>query len=316
MTRQTWLANLAILSVAVVWGGTFPLVKDGAASVSAAGFVALRMAIAVLALLPLAWRGLRALPLRWVAYGFACGLVLGAGYVLQVAGLQTIPPGRAAFITGFYGPLTPVLAALVGRQAITKPVVLAMVLALLGLGGLFWEDLSLSISVGDALVLLAAVAWAAQIVMVSFFRRDLDPAAMALVQSLACGIGAWAMDAANGTPTNFLALSDLTWFAAAFTGVFCTALAFAVQAWAQRYTPPAVAGLIFCTEPVWGMVAGMLFAAETFTTTALIGSALLLLGMMTPDAATLLAPHQARLLNRLRLMRVAARAAAQIPRRT
>ncbi|MCS7088397.1 MAG: DMT family transporter [Thermoflexales bacterium] len=294
MPRQTLFANLAILGVAIIWGGTFPLVKDGAATVSAAGFVALRMGIAVLALLPLAWRGLRALPLRWVVYASLCGLVLGVGYVLQVAGLQLIAPGRAAFITGFYGPLTPVLAALVGRQALTKPTLLAMLLALLGLGGLFWEDLSFNVSFGDALVLLAAVAWAAQIVMVSFFRRDLDPAAMALVQSLACGLGAWAADSLSGAPTNVLALSGLTWFAAAFTGVFCTALAFAVQAWAQRHTPPAVAGLIFCTEPVWGMLAGALFSAETFTFTALVGSVLLLLGMMTPDAATLLAQRGQR----------------------
>ncbi len=287
IARPTLTANLLLLAVAFVWGVTFPIIKDGTSNYPVYAFLALRTGIALVALLPFAARVREWPSRRWIGAGVLCGLVLGLGYILQISGLQFIGPGRAAFITGFYGALVTVMLVGLGRMKLSLPLAAAVVLSVAGLSLLFWGDVTPGILLGDALVLAASFAWAAQIVLVGFFRKDLDATAMALVQiaaSLAVYLG---LSAAMGQLTLLLQPPPNTLAAAVSTGILCVAFAHVAQVWAQRHTLAAVAGLIFCTEPVWGVLASIILTGETFTALALLGCALMLIGMMLPDAAAL-----------------------------
>ena len=46
------------------------------------------------------------------------------------------------------------------------------------------------------------------------------------------------------------------------TGFFSLALAFSVQAWAQQYTPPTHAALIFSLEPVFAWITSFVLLGE------------------------------------------------------
>ena len=284
-TRKSLVADTSMLSIAIIWGFTFPMVKDAVTGFPVFSFLAIRFAIASLALLVLTWRLVRFVPVKWALFALAAGLVNFAGFALQTYGLQTVSPGRTAFITGLYGAMVPLMLAFIGRGRITRPVWVAISLSVLGLACLFWQDLALSISTGDFLVILCAAAFAAQIVMVGFFPKQLDPRPLATLQAIACFVAAAGFAVLVDRPLPAVPLNTLG--AAAFTGILATALALLVQTWAQRHTPTSHAALIFCTEPVWGALAGLALFGEVFTPLAVLGCVLMLLGMMAPDLAVL-----------------------------
>jgi len=283
MTRKGIFADASLLMIAIIWGATFPMVKGAVESFPVFSFLAVRFAIASVALLLLTWRTLRAIPRKWVIAGLLAGLVNFAGFALQTYGLQTIAPGRAAFITGLYGALVPFILVFIGKGKITPMMWAAIGLSVVGLMFLFWHDLTFSFAGGDILVILCAFAFALQIVMVGLFPKDLDPRPMATLQALAC-FGAAALFAVVADhPMPAIPVDTLG--AAAFTGLLGTALALLVQTWAQRHTPTSHAALILCTEPVWGAIASVTLFGEVFTPLATLGCVFMLVSMVAPDLA-------------------------------
>jgi drug/metabolite transporter (DMT)-like permease len=283
MTKKALFADGSMLMIAIIWGFTFPMVKGATENFPVYSFLAVRFAIASVALLLLTWRTLRNVPRKWVVFGLAAGLVNFAGFALQTYGLQTVAPGRTAFITGLYGALVPLMLAVIGRGKISRVMWLAIACSVAGLMLLFWHDLTLNFAAGDGLVVLCAFAFAAQIVMVGMFPKELDPKPMATLQALACFGAAAVFALFNDRPLPALPMDTLG--AAAFTGLLATALALVVQTWAQRHTPTSHAALIFCTEPVWGAIAGVTLFGEVFAPLAVVGCALMLVGMVAPDLA-------------------------------
>ena len=281
MTKKGIFADGSLLMVAIIWGATFPMVKGAVESFPVFSFLAVRFAIASLALLLITWRTLKTIPRKWVIAGLLAGLVNFAGFALQTYGLQTIAPGRAAFITGLYGALVPFVLVFIGRGKITPVMWLAIALSIAGLMFLFWRDLTFSFTSGDFLVVLCAIAFAVQIVMVGLFPKELDPKPMATLQALSC----FGLAAIFALFTDHPALSIPvdTLGAAAFTGLLGTALALLVQTWAQRHTPTSHAALILCTEPVWGAIASVTLFGEVFTPLATLGCVFMLFSMVAPD---------------------------------
>src|SRR5437764_14928224 len=98
--RRRMRALLVLIAVTAVWGVTFVQVKDAVALYPLFAFLALRFAIASLALLPPAWPRLRSLGTRGTLQAAGLGLLLAAGYALQTAGLQRTTVSGTGFITG------------------------------------------------------------------------------------------------------------------------------------------------------------------------------------------------------------------------
>ena len=72
-------------------------------------------------------------------------------------------------------------------------------------------------------------------------------------------------------------------FAALFTGLLATALAFGLQTSAQRFTTATHTALIFATEPVFAALASFVLIGELLGPTELLGSALILAGMLAAE---------------------------------
>jgi drug/metabolite transporter (DMT)-like permease len=67
------------------------------------------------------------------------------------------------------------------------------------------------------------------------------------------------------------------------TGLFATALAFTVQAWAQKYTTPTRTALIYMLEPVVAWATSYLLAGEGLSRRAAAGAALILGGVLVVE---------------------------------
>ncbi|MBO9308153.1 MAG: DMT family transporter [Chloroflexi bacterium] len=291
--RERWLADGALLAVAAIWGATFFMIKEATQSFPVMAFLTLRFAIAAPFLLPFVLLEIKrrgALPTRgeWL-WGIGAGVLLTAGYVFQTFALRTVDAGRAGFITGLYVIFVPFLGLVVLRQPIERRVWLGGALAFLGM--LFLGYAPGGTLLGDVLALLCALAYAGHILAVGQMPRTADKCFLTLAQVLTvavlCGallptlaavrtcsaeicsaIAPFADPLPSDLPLNVLS-------AAAFTGIFATALGLMVQIWAQRILPPSDAALIFALEAPFAVLFGVLFLNEALTALGLVGCALI-----------------------------------------
>ena len=116
--RTSLLAAAALLALAACWGSTFFLIKDLLVRVPTLDFLALRFAIASLALLVVAPKALSRLSPVVRRHAMVLGLLYGVAQILQTAGLEHTAATVSGFITGLYVVCTPLLAAPLLRQRI------------------------------------------------------------------------------------------------------------------------------------------------------------------------------------------------------
>jgi drug/metabolite transporter (DMT)-like permease len=124
---------IVLVAVTAVWGVTFVQVKDAVALYPLFAFLAVRFAIASCALAPVGLRRLRSLGRAGLAAGAFAGALLGAGYVLQTAGLERTSVSSTGFITGMYVVLTPLLALVLFRVRAARAAWVGVLLATAGL---------------------------------------------------------------------------------------------------------------------------------------------------------------------------------------
>ena len=67
------------------------------------------------------------------------------------------------------------------------------------------------------------------------------------------------------------------------TGFLSLALAFAIQAWAQQFTPPTHTALIFALEPVFAWLTSYLVLGERLGGRAAVGAGLILAGVLLSE---------------------------------
>lgn len=278
-TLRTYGVQLALVGVAMVWGGTFVTVKDAVARYPMYAFLTLRFAIAVLAFVAVMPSSVRLMRRDTLGVGVLAGLFLTAGYVFQTWGLQDTTASKAAFITGMFVVITPVLQALVLRRIPHRTTVVGVLLAVTGLWLLSGGGAD-SWTVGDTRVLICAFAYAGHFIVLGSLGTRHDVAPLTLVQLATVGVVSAAISLA--TEPHGLPGDGSVWFALVLTGVFASAIAFAIQTYAQRFLSPTKTALILIMEPVFGGVFGW-FAGERLGVGGVAGSALIFAGMLVAE---------------------------------
>jgi drug/metabolite transporter (DMT)-like permease len=271
----------ALVLAALAYGVTFPLVHDALADVEPFAYLVLRFSIAVVALAPFAVVITRRDPgsRRTLARaGLLAGVLLTGGYAAQTVGLQLVSPSTSAFITGLYVVLTPVVEAVVRRRLPAPPVLVGIGVATVGLYLL--TGASVALGAGELATLLGAALFAVWIVYQGEYAHRLHPIPFTTVQLLVIALLCLPPTAVQGVGR----LSGLALFAAAFTGVACSAVALSLQVWGQRRIPPSRTALILLLEPVFAGVAGYL-SGERLGAVRLVGAAVILAGIAVAELA-------------------------------
>ncbi len=283
LSRRTALLLFAV--VVVSWGLNWAVTKIIVHSVLPLWATAIRAGIAAVVLLvvQLARREF-ILPRRgdWPVI-FAIALLHMVAFSALVAfGLKFAAVGRS-IVLGYTTPLWVVPgAALFLREPMTRARLAGTALGLCGLATMFnplafdWSNQNALI--GSALVLLAALCWAANILYVRAHEWVSTPFQLTFWQTLlaSCVLSALAM-LFDGVP-------QITWspsLAGAFLygGVFGTALAYWAMAMVNRSLPAATTSLGILATPVIGVVVSTLALGETIDISLLVAMAMILSGI-------------------------------------
>ena len=274
-----WRVDSSLIAVALIWGTTFILVKQALAGVSTLLFLTLRFAIATLALALIFRKEFRnANVRRAVRGGVIAGVFLFSGYVLQTFGLKYTSASKTGFLTGLYIPLVPLFSSLIYKKIPTMSEIMGVLAAFTGMALMTIQKSFLDIGLGDVLVACCAVAYAFHILVLGRFAGSSNLGVLTVVQ-IATAAGLSSLTFWWAEPVHIQWSAGL-WIALLVTSLLATALAFAVQTWAQRYSSPTRTALIFSMEPVFAWATSYLMAGEVLSKRAAAGGILILAGIL------------------------------------
>ncbi len=278
--RTSLLAAAALLALAACWGSTFFMIKDLLDRVPTLDFLALRFAIASLALLVVAPRALGRLSPEVRRHAVVLGLLYGVAQILQTAGLAHTPASISGFVTGLYVVCTPLLAALILRTRIPRITWAAVALATVGLGVLALDGLS--VGYGEAITLASAVLYALHIVGLGAWTSAKDAIGMTILQIMVI-----AAVCTLATVHDGIVLPDRTsdWVSVAYMAVVVGALGLLGQTWAQAHLAPTRSAIIMSMEPVFASFFAVWLGGEHLTARLLLGGAMVLVAMLTVELA-------------------------------
>jgi drug/metabolite transporter (DMT)-like permease len=275
---QRTKAELLLVTVTMVWGCTFVVVKEALSLASPLPFLAARFTLAGLLLALVLRRG--RMDLGALSAGAILGFFLFVGYLFQTWGLVYTTPSKSAFITGFGVVLVPFIQVFYGFHLRSATVLGAM----LGFAGIYFLVLPSgleSVNRGDVLTVAGATSFAVHIVLVGGYTRR--HSFRHLVPTQVLTVGALATLALPFDRHLRMNWSPGLVAAVLVTALLATGFAFSVQNWAQQFTPPAHTALIFALEPVFAALTSWLVLAEHLGGKVLLGSALILAGMVVSE---------------------------------
>ena len=289
MNNKAIQANLLMLLAAGIWGFAFVAQRVGMETMGPHWFNSLRFFIGVVALVPVVlWIGrnkaktidqeneLKSSNKTLMLGGLAAGFLLFVGATFQQVGLQYTTAGKAGFITGMYIFFVP----LIGLFFRMKTGLGTWVGAVVALWGLYLLSINedFTLSKGDTLQLICAVAFAGHVLMIGYLASKMDTVKLSLIQFFVAGVLAMGLALYSEQLTWEMIVS--TAVPLLFAGVMSTGIAYTLQTIAQQHAHPSHAAIILSSEGVFAVIGGFLLLNEVLPPKGLLGCGLILVGML------------------------------------
>lgn len=301
MTPRERRAVLAILSFTVLWGLTFVWMKqvllagtahlgEGCIHVVVGLYLAARFGLAALVLplvVPTSRRGWDRAAHRG---GAILGLLLSAGFLLQIYGLELVPPSVSAFLTSLYVLFTAVLTAAWKRSGLRAGLALGVLLATLG-GAFISGPPQVSFDAGEWLTVGCAFLFAVHILAVDHWTKRAAPLAIteisfvwvAVAGSVALALGL----AAPGAPgvAETLELLTVRGFAVplVLASLLATVVAISMMNVFQRDLDPVRAAILYAIEPIWASIAAIAMGLAVADVWLWVGGSALFAGNLVAE---------------------------------
>ncbi len=264
----TWIVNKLLLQhMTPIWAAAARSIA-GTAALLALGLALRRVARPVKADLPVI---------------FSVGLLhMGAFAALVSLGMLYVPAGRSA-VLAYTTPLWVIPGAwLFLGESVGRARQAGLALGLLGLAVIFnpltFDWTNRDALLGNGLILLAALCWAANIVYVRAHRWVTPPFELALWQALLASVVLSAVAYAAEGPPQVAWNADLAWLLG-YAGVFGIAVAHWAAVNVNRALPAGVTAIGLLGVPVFGLLCAALFLHEPVSASLLAGMALIVGGI-------------------------------------
>ncbi len=277
---EAFRADGWMLLASALWGAAFVAQSHAAAHLDAASIVAIRFLAGGLLLVPVVIVRRKSVRQRSpigvvMRGGIGAGVAMLIAAILQQCGIeQGCTASAAGFITGLYVLFVPILG-LIGGMRTHLSVWSGAVVAAIGLYLLSVAP-TLSMSPGDSLVLLCAVAWAIHVLVIGRFSPRCDAIELAATQFLTTGFLALLMMDRVPSPE---AIQAAMW-PMLYLGPVAVSIAFTLQVVGQRVAPPAHAAVILSMEGLFAAVFGAILAGERLGAGQYVGCGFMLAGAL------------------------------------
>jgi len=285
MNNREMKSNMLLMLTAAIWGFAFVAQRVGMQYVGAFTFNGVRFALGSISLVPLIIyfknKKTEEQPEKTAAAsalvpGIIAGSVLFFGASLQQAGLAYTTAGKAAFITGLYIVLVPLLGIFL-KQRVGLNTWLGVVLAVSGLYFLSVNE-DFTIAFGDLLEIIGAFFWAIHILVIDHFTKKVDALKLSCVQFVMCAV----LSIITAFIFEDISISGISQAAIPilYGGLLSVGVAYTLQVVGQKHAKPSHAAIILSMEAVFAALGGALLLKENLGVRGYLGCALMFAGML------------------------------------
>ncbi len=279
--KSSVYADLALLLVAMVWGGGFIAVKDSLNIITPFYQMAMRFSLACIIMCVVFYKRVKTVSKTQLKNGFIIGIFLFLGFALQTVGIKYTTAGKSAFLTAIYVVIVPFLQWIIFKKRPDNYSIGGAFICLVGISLLTIDGNGFSISYGDTLTLICAFGFAGQILAIAKYVENDDPIILTAVQLGGAAILSIIVAMIfEPFPVN---MNLETTASIIYLAVFSTTLAFLLQNIAQKYTSSTHAAIILSLEAFFGALFSVMLLDEVFTLLMLIGCILIFIAIITTE---------------------------------
>ena len=277
--NQQRKADLLLVMVTAFWGASYFLTDLCLGHMPPLCLNAFRFLVAFAVLGAVYFRRLRHISRQTLRYSLLIALSLVMVYTCYVYGIMHTSISNAGFICALPVIFTPLLELVVLRKIPSRRFALALILCTVGLGLMTRGD-SFRPALGAIICLGTAFFYAVDLLLTDRAVRNpaVDPLQLGVLQLGMVGGIMLVLTLVLEQP--HLPPTPQVWGAALFLAVFCTGLAFVIQAVQQQYTSASHVGLIFTLEPLVSAMVAYFFAHEVLGLRGYVGAALMMLSLV------------------------------------
>lgn len=308
MKNKTLVANLLLLTTAILWGSSFTVRKIALEYVTPLFFNGLRFAVGFLCVLAfyLFMKRLdkkknllsknkltdcesgqtdieqtnsvdsavseKQKPFSYrITIGFACGTALAGSAVAQQIALLYMDAGKLAFFTSIYAVLVPIIGFLFLKYKIPLRVWGGAVLALIGIY-LLSGATNISFTLGDTIGLSSSLFFAIQVIIVDKVKDKIDGLFLCVSQLFFASIWNFALAFIFESGNSIENIMACIW-PLLYCGVVAIGIPYTLQIIGQKNANPSVAAIILSMESVFGLLFSVIILNEALPLIKLIGCA-------------------------------------------
>lgn len=291
--------SIMLFIAALIWGSAFVAQSEGMEYVEPFTFASVRFFIGSIVLLPVISfmkkketgngnllagydkkTGIKGFIKKYqllITGSIFCGLALTAGTNFQQWGIKYVSSvGKAGFITTLYIILVPIFSLFIGKKV--RPLIwLALAFAVSGLYFLCVTE-RLTFELLDILLIMCAVFFAVQIMVVDHYVDRVNPVALSSLQFFIVGIisGVCMLIFEKPSFNGIIAAAGPILYA----GVMSSGIAFTLQVVAQKDLDPTLASMIMSLESVVSVLSGFLLLGQKLSIREGIGCILMFVGVI------------------------------------
>jgi drug/metabolite transporter (DMT)-like permease len=271
-------AELILLLVAGIWGGTFFIIKITLVDLPPFYFLAFRFFTAFTLFLIIFYKKIRLIKFEEIKAAILLGFLLFLGFATQTTGLLFTTASNSALITGTNILIVPFAQYVIIKKKVGYENWIGITVVFIGLY-LLTNPHESGINTGDFLTLICAFAWAFYIIYLDIFSRKYSVHSLVMVQFLTVFVIslAIALGFENFTDVYFTQFSI---FGLLYTALLATLIATFLGNKYQKETSPVKAALIFMFEQPSAILLAMIFLSEKFIFPQILGGILMLSGIL------------------------------------
>ncbi len=266
----------------IIWGIAFVTQRIGGDYLGAFTYNAIRFGLGTLSLVPVILifeKGDWVKPRRRLTYlgGMLGGVLLFAASSLQQIAINvTQSAGKAGFLTALYTVMVPVLGIFVGKKN-SLFAWIGVVLSTVGMYLLSFEG-DTPFGIGDILLILCALMFAVQIMVIDRFNDRIAPLRFSMMQLGTTAV----LSAIFALFSETCTFSDIksAGIAILYGGIMSSGVGYTTQVLGQRGTNETYAAIVLSTESVFAAISGALILHETMNIKGYIGCALIFIGIV------------------------------------
>jgi drug/metabolite transporter (DMT)-like permease len=274
--------DLLLLLVAASWGSTYLVAKELVTPASVIALLAVRMALAAVAMGAIVAARRHRVTAAELRVGVVLGILLAAVFALETFGIAHTSATNAGLIISLTMVFTPVLESVTSRRRLPGRFFLAAGIAVTGVALLAGNGALRPPSLGDLLILLAAVVRAVHVTSMHKLaaNKPMDSLHLTTVQLATCAalFSVATLCAGESVPQYLAQLDRADGVLLLYLVLACTVFAFFIQTWAVRRTSPSRVSLLLGTEPIWAAVIGITIAHDTVGAAGYFGIVFILAG--------------------------------------